>query len=200
MLPSFVLILSLRMIGGLEINENVIFQKVNEVSVTRAHWQIALLLDTTVFSTFLTQLETRLENITKATHDMTTQFKRNDIVLQTDAFEQSLAQLHTELEYIRADHDNVLDSYLDYKTLSHIQKRSLLPLGGFFKFLFGTADDSDIRNIQIHVNQLQESQKTVIHVLQNSLSILNVTQQHISENRHFINTLILTLKQLTIQG
>ncbi len=196
MLPSFVLILSLRLIIGLEINENVIFQKVNEVSVTRAHWKVALLLDTTVFSTYLTQLETRLENITNATHDMRTQFKRNDIVLQTDAFEQSLAQLHTELEYIRADHDNILDSYLDYKTLSHIQKRSLLPLGGFFKFLFGTADDSDIRNIQIHVNQLQESQKTVIHVLQNSLSILNVTQQHISENRHSINTLIFTLKQL----
>jgi len=134
MLPSFVLILSLRLIIGLEINENVIFQKVNEVSVTRAHWKVALLLDTTVFSTYLTQLETRLENITNATHDMRTQFKRNDIVLQTDAFEQSLAQLHTELEYIRADHDNILDSYLDYKTLSHIQKRSLLPLGGFFNF------------------------------------------------------------------
>ncbi|KAH3755679.1 hypothetical protein DPMN_190377 [Dreissena polymorpha] len=196
MLPSFVFILSLRMIGGLEINENVIFQKVNEVSVTRAHWQIALLLDTNVFSTFLTQLETRLNDITNTTKDMMFQFKRNDLLLQTDAFEQSLAQLHTEIEYIRSDHDNVLDSYLDYKTLSHTQKRSLLPLGGFFKFLFGTADDSDIRNIQTHVNQLQESQKTIIHVLQNSLSILNVTQQHITENRHSINTLISTLRQL----
>ena len=75
----------------------------------------------------------------------------------------------------------------NYKSIS---KRSLLPLGGVLSFLFGTADRHDVNAIKKDVKALYDNQMRQSEVLDDVLSITNVSRGLITENRLKINNLI----------
>ena len=69
-------------------------------------------------------------------------------------------------------------------------KRFLLPLGGLFSFLFGTADQDDLDDIKKEVQTIYDNQVHQTEVLNDVISISNVSRTLINENREKINGMI----------
>ena len=75
-------------------------------------------------------------------------------------------------------------------------KRSLLPLGGLFSFLFGTADQNDLNDIKKDVQTIYDNQVNQAEVLNDIVSISNVSRTLIKENREKINDMIENIGEL----
>ena len=77
------------------------------------------------------------------------------------------------------------------QTLNHkISKRSILPLGGILSFLLGTADKRDLDEVKRNVKILYDNQIKQGEVLDDIISITNISRALITENRHVINSMI----------
>ena len=72
-------------------------------------------------------------------------------------------------------------------------KRSLLPFGGFFHLLFGTAKDEDVKSMKQDVKRLYDNQITQSKVLNDVISIANILRGLINENILKINQIISTI-------
>ena len=57
-----------------------------------------------------------------------------------------------EIVNMQTEASNLIDH------ISNRNKRSLLPLGGLFSFLFGTASEDDLNSIKANVKQLYQNQ------------------------------------------
>ena len=76
-------------------------------------------------------------------------------------------------------------------------KRSVLPfVGSALSFLFGVVSEDQLGQIRNSINVLARNQHAVLHVVKESLTILNVSRVQISENRHAITGLIGALQQI----
>ena len=62
--------------------------------------------------------------------------------------------------------------------------------------LFGTLSQNDLDNINRNINILSDNQENIIHDLEMSLSILNITKMQISENRRSIMDLVICIQKL----
>ena len=73
----------------------------------------------------------------------------------------------------------------------------LIPLvRNLMSSLFGTLFQNDIDNINRNINILSDNQENIIHDLEMSLSILNITKIQISENRRSIMGLVICIQNL----
>ena len=80
---------------------------------------------------------------------------------------------------------------------TRLTKRTLVPLvGKGLSFLFGTATKSDVRVMRKGLEVLSTNQESLIHVIEDSLSIINITRIELTENRHAINNLSLIVGEL----
>ena len=80
--------------------------------------------------------------------------------------------------------------------ISNRNKRSLLPFGDLFGFLFGTADQADLNAIKTDIKQLYQNQVDQTNVLNDIISITNVSRGLINENIKKINNIIDTIIRL----
>ena len=87
----------------------------------------------------------------------------------------------TEISPIRLEASNLIDHALNNNNIRF--KRSLLPLGSLFSFLFGTADQSDVDSIKTDVKQLYEDQLDQIQIFDEIVPITNISIGLINENR-----------------
>ena len=62
--------------------------------------------------------------------------------------------------------------------------------------LFGTISESDLDNINENINILAKNQEQIVHDLDMSLSVLNMTRIQVSENRRSIMDLIICIQKL----
>ena len=174
-----------------ELKESVIFHKVEQIQTSKSSWIISSAIDLEPFNQAFKQVK-----------------------IYTRSIAGSLAHLQSEREF---DHhhkhlieltrqdvnksvitlDNTYDKFL--QICSHIQshnkryKRSLLPLGGLFSFLFGTADQKDLDSIKTQVKTIYENQVNQAQVLNDIVTITNVSRSLINENRLLINGMIQTV-------
>lgn len=69
-------------------------------------------------------------------------------------------------------------------------RRSLLPwVGSILGSLFGTATTSDMRRLKSKLNSLTGQQDELVHIVSNSLTLINKTNAVAAQNRHAINSL-----------
>ena len=71
-------------------------------------------------------------------------------------------------------------------------KRSLLPFGRLFHFLFGTAKDKGIKSMKQEIKRLYDNQISQSNVLNDVISIANISRGLINENILKINQIIST--------
>ena len=62
--------------------------------------------------------------------------------------------------------------------------------------LFGTVSENDLENINRKISNLANNQKQIIHDFVGSLSILNITQMQVAENRCSVKDLIIVVQKL----
>ena len=91
-------------------------------------------------------------------------------------------------------HDNTLTQIETFNLIDHIHKpkdirtkRSLLPFSGLFHFLFGTANEDDVRSMKQDVQKLYDNQISQSKVLNDVISIANISGGLINANIMQIN-------------
>ena len=76
--------------------------------------------------------------------------------------------------------------------ISHIytpgrNKRSILPFEDLLKFLFGTADNDDVEDMKQDIQRLYDNQVDQANILNDDVSITNISRGLINENIMKIN-------------
>ncbi len=65
--------------------------------------------------------------------------------------------------------------------------------------MFGLVSESDLETIRSHVSTLARNQNRIIHVVEQSISVLNESRVHISENRQSIISMIAAVHALDVR-
>ena len=74
--------------------------------------------------------------------------------------------------------------------LSNRRKRSVFPfIGDLMSALFGTSTHSDVKQLKKLISSLATSQNKVLHVVEESVTILNKTHHQVNQNRIMLNQL-----------
>ena len=78
-----------------------------------------------------------------------------------------------------------------------MHKRSILPiLGELMHTLIGTLSEKDLENINNNISVLATNQERIMHDLDISLSVLNLTANQVAENRRSIMDLVKVIQKL----
>ena len=178
-----------------KVSENVIFRKTREVSITQARWLFTFVIDLGAYESFAKQIRVEL-------------FKSEEVLENLKLVPVGQGQYEKLLNSYREEVQSMKTIY--YMTMTGIKeilslrekatrrtKRTLVPLvGKGLSFLFGTATKSDVRVMRKGLEVLSTNQESLIHVIQDSLSIINITRIELTENRHAINNLSLIVGEL----
>ena len=92
--------------------------------------------------------------------------------------------------------------FQEYKMLNGTRrtKRAILPfIGQISSFLFGTVSEADLGTIRRNIQVLGSSQRTLAHVAEKALTLINASQVDISTNRHAINDMVSTIHNFDSQ-
>ena len=98
---------------------------------------------------------------------------------------------------MQEDKVNLVGSYIDLHAIHSKVQRSLIPfIDKGLNFLFGTATESDLETIYNNLDRLTKNQEEMAHIIDENISILNVTGVEMSENRQATNKIISSLSLL----
>ena len=94
-----------------------------------------------------------------------------------------------EISVIKGVHADIVEKFNDYSLLKEMDgqgrhKRKVFGfLGDLMSDVFDVATNTEISSIQRNVYKLSDNQDTLMHVVEELLSILNVSRMEIKENR-----------------
>ena len=184
------LLILLSLIGcaeGVIIHENVVFHKINDITSTRAEWLITFVQDLQPFRFFLSRVAADIEQIANVTEGMLDHYSGP----RQQSFTNTLKNLHDEIESLGGVLNGIFQNYADYKSLGSKAKRSILPIvGKIMSFMFGTVPESQLEDVRHAINELSKNQVDILHLLEEQMSVLNVSRAQINENRMAILDLV----------
>ena len=174
-----------------ELKESVIFHKVEQIQTSKSSWIISSAIDLEPFNQAFKQVKIYTRSIAGSLADL--QSER-----EFDHHHKHLIELtRQDVNKSVMTLDDTYDKFL--QICNHIQshnkryKMSLLPLGGLFSFLFGTADQKDLDSIKTQVKTIYDNQVNQAQVLNDIVTITNISRSLINENRLLINGMIQTV-------
>ena len=181
---------------GIFTSENVVFQKTNEVFINDAKWSVIFVHDLRPFQKLINQIKNDLVHTDEIVKTITNFYESSNMTGYVETFKS----LHIEVDLLTDTYNSVYDNFAEYQSLSvngHRSQRSLIPIiGQLMSTLFGTVSENDLENINRNIKALAGNQKQIIHDLDVSLSVLNLTRMQVSENRRSIMDLIIVVQKL----
>ena len=117
---------------------------------------------------------------------------RNDYKIVLDG-------MRVEISVVKWVHDDIWESFSVYRLLKETdgqsrRKRKIFSIiGDIMGELFNVMTHDDIRCIQKNVHKLAANPDTLMHVVEESISVLNVSRMEIKENRQRLNDLLLLI-------
>lgn len=176
--------------------ENVVFQKTNEIFINDAHWSVTFVHDLRPFQNLINKIKNDIEHTGHIMKAVTNLYKSRNYTGYVETF----LSLHVETEMLTEAYKSIYDNFDEYQSLSvdsKKNKRSLLPIvGQLMSNLFGTVSEDDLENINRNIKALASNQKQIIHDLDVSLSVLNLTRMQVAENRRSIMDLVVVVQKL----
>ena len=188
-----VLLLILPILGtNCELTESVIFQPVDDIQTSKSSWIFSTAVDFTPYLRSLRSVFSYGRNVKETVVAFKSTFHRQHPrymeLLNITVDDLNLAL--DEILHMQTEASNLIDHLADR------HKRSLLPFGGLFSFLFGTADQNDLDSVKADIKQLYQNQMDQTNVLNDVISITNVSRGLINENIKKINNIINTIINL----
>ena len=181
---------------GIFTSENVVFQKTNEVFINDAKWSVTFVPDLRPFQKLINQIKNDLVHTDEIVKTITNFYESSNMTGYVETFKS----LHIEVDLLTDTYNSVYDNFAEYQSLSvngHRSQRSLISITGqLMSTLFGTVSENDLENINRNIKVLAGNQKQIIHDLDVSLSVLNLTRMQVSENRRSIMDLIIVVQKL----
>ena len=108
-----------------------------------------------------------------------------------DSFHNTLLNLKEEINYLDKTLEVIIQSYTSYKLLGSRTCRSVIPvIGRTMSFMLGTISESELDDVKRGINELSENQQDIIHILDEQITILNVSRVQIAQNRDAIIDLV----------
>jgi len=165
---------------------------VGQIQTSKSSWIISSAIDFQPYTTAVTNLKIYSRNILGQLSHMTR-------AMDLDKNHENLVSL--TVHDVNMAINDITEAHETFTNISGIihnnrEKRSLLPLGGLFSFLFGTADQSDLDDIKKDVQTIYENQMDQTEVLNDIISISNVSRSLINENREKINGMIKNIETI----
>ena len=187
--------------SALHLKENVIFNKVKEVSLSRSSWKLTMIVDLDAYDLYFVKTLNYIKELEEKISTTYKKFEDGGHVQLTSHF----LALRDELKLINNTREKIKGRFDNYRALHVVSKRSvlrkkraLLPfVGSIYSFLFGLTSESDMKDIRQAINDLGDNQDGLRHVVQKSLSVMNKSQHEIIENRNRINKLNQGISVLT---
>ncbi len=196
-----------------ELSNHVIFSTMSDVTLTNSRWSLSFVIDLKPFYTFLSKLNRTVTETKDKVHDMAAEFKGQDIF--HTSFEGVLREFDfIELRFIDLlQRFNILQFLVPYGgqetvdvmpdleiDFNRTKRFTLLPgLGKLHAWLYGTATKEMIRDLQHEVKELFRGQEKLFHVVEEALSIMEITRTDVKYNRQTINSLIDTVTELELR-
>ena len=183
--------------SALVIRDNVIFHKTNEVSISRAKRLLSIVIDFDDFEHFMSLVD---EDIKQAEAFISITIPKQDMV-EYEAFRNALASLRQEIKFlkelkisIKTEVEQIMRMH-DYNQSR--TKRSLLPIiGEGLSWLFRVVTDEDLSQIRHQISLLSTNQKQVIHIVEQTLSIVNESRVFVKENRQSIISITKSIQEM----
>ena len=193
---AFIVSLCIGLSCALFTSENVIFQKTNEIYINDAYWFVTFIHDLRPFKNLINQIEVDLESTDEIIEAIIRNYKYSNLTGYMETFKS----LRVEVDLLTDTYKSVYDNFDEYQTLSvksQRVQRSLIPIiGQLMSTLFGTVSEKDLENINRNIKSLASNQNRIIHDLDMSLSVLNLTRMQVTENRRSIIGLIVVIQKL----
>ena len=181
---------------GIFTSENVVFQKTNEVFINDAKWSVTFVHDLRPFQNLVNQIKHDLVHTDEIVKTITNFYESSNMT----GFVETFKTLHIEVDLLTETYNSIYDNFAEYQSISmYVDRgqRSLVPIvGQLMSTLFGTVSENELDNINRNIKALAGNQKQIIHDLDFSLSVLNLTRMQVSENRRSIMDLIIVVQKL----
>jgi hypothetical protein len=181
------------------IRENVIFEKVNEISTTRSQWLVAIQLDFNPYGDLLDHLENEIKlaqtTIFREEQDPNT----GKLRAVSRGTLELLRVMAMEFRNFKMAQEYLTAEFKDIRSMGR-SSRSLLPIvGKGLSALFGVLTEADIESLRVNIRKLAKEQKSLKHVVNESLTILKQLQGQVRDNRRSINSIIDEVTNITIK-
>ena len=187
------LMLAMTLGSSSEMTESVIFHPIGNIHTSISSWIVTTALDFEPYNVMLYNVNEYAKSIKNYLMSQMPLFQYKD-PRYTHLFNMTLYDINmaiTEISTTRLEASHLIDHALNNNNKRF--KRSLLSLGGLLGFLFGTADQSDVDSLKADVKQLYDNQVDQTEILDEIVTITNISRGCINENRLKINMIIDTI-------
>lgn len=182
------------------VHRGTIFYKVAEISNSNSEWLITLVIDFNPYRQFMDKLSESITRTSSMAAILKSNLEREHTSPSVNAFINNFISLSKEIQQVNNSHSEILESFADMHESDERFKRSLFPWGGsLLHSIFGVVTDDNIDRIRNNIHKLRNNQLKLLHAVQHSLSIINMSRVDISENRHTINALTTALDKMSIK-
>lgn len=184
--------------SSFRVTENVVFEKTRDLSVVRSKWLFTFFMDLRSYQGYMQGLWENLKQAEKVINEVV----KNDE--NTNIYKHIWIRQATELDSIKEMYavakqelNDIID--IQQQPIKRV-KRAILPFGGkILNWAFGTLTKADLRKINDHINVLADNQEQLTHVLNDTLSIVNVTRVEVKQNRHAIKKLVDVMQGMDVK-
>lgn len=190
------------------VHENVLFEKVNEVSSTRSKWLVAMSEDLNSYYDIINELNASLRT-TKLSLMKATELDGYLYRFDTNITDMSLFRILNFFNLVTHEINNLDILYIsftndlnNYRLLHGIRsrsKRALIPIiGKALGYLFGTISEDDLGSIRKNIRNLARSQQGLKKIVKQGLTVLKRTREQVLINSRTINDIISSIRNLSI--
>ena len=180
--------------------KNVIFERRNVISTTRASWKLTLIENLQPYVNLFQTLYQTLDGIDDS---LDTALGDSGALKLHDPSDRpglllNFLRLNVEIKDLSDTLNEVRDNFLENMALKNKRsKRSLLPfVGDTMSFLFGTLSGTDLSRIKSSIRELAYNQQKLKHIAAESITLINVTNVQVAENRQTVNQLLADVSKL----
>ena len=181
-----------------KVPEHVFFTQRSEVYTTQSAWVMGFTIDLGSYERFLGQVRGNInlsDWLVNKAIEAATEHPNVDRVYQKLFKNQQI-----DLKNIRGAYNFCVSRYDEVRHLSEKivqRRRSLIPfVGQLLGGLFGVVTEEQLEVVKGQVQSLVERQADIVHAIEESVSVLNVTRVELAENRHAINTITEVTREL----
>ena len=187
MLRTNILLLFFVTSAGALMHENVFFHRMGGFSMSRSKWLISFVIDLSTYERFLDLLTRDINKVAIMTDKVlnATGTPGHSILRN---YKIVLDGMRGEISVVKGVHAGIFESFSDYKLLKETdgqsrRKRYIFSfIGDIMGELFNVMTHNDISGIQKNVHKLAANQDTLMHVVEESISVLNVSRMEIKKN------------------
>lgn len=189
MIGIVILLTFLGLSSSFRVAENVVFEKRQEISVVRSNWMFSFYTDLKSYQGYLGRINMNIQRTETLLGNLIREFEQSDKSYYIPMFERQQIEIASLKSMYRTAKEDLRDILIIQR--SRRTKRALMPfLGKALSYLTGTLTKKDLKKVYNHINTLSSNQEQIIHVLNDTLSILNVTNIEVQRNRHAIQNIV----------